>query len=194
MANTSAKVNQTAQFDGEFSQAEAVLPMQFHSNRRGIRSIEPLRRLMVAMLVDAVRVFQTKSEVHRPSARQEFAEVQRWIFSDDETGMFSFTPVCEALEIDPQTIRKGLVRWKEERLVAEKPQKLIRHSPVQSSRTLLDEGRETPTKSVDALGHLQKVWCLSTTMAAVSPGECRRASDALSESRAASKFEQSAGK
>jgi hypothetical protein len=38
--------------------------------------------------------------------------------------------VCEALEISPQTIRKGLVRWKEKRLVAEKPQRVIRHSAV----------------------------------------------------------------
>jgi hypothetical protein len=194
MANTSAKVNQTEQFDGEFSEAEAGLPVQFHTNRRSVRSIEPLRRLMVATLVDAVRVFQTKFEGHRPSARQEFAEVQRWIFSDDETGIFSFRSVCEALEIDPRTIRKGLVRWKEKRLVAEKPQKLIRHSPVRSSRALLDEGRETPTKSVDAVGYLQNVWWLSTTMAAVSPGESRRASDALSESRATSKFVESAAK
>lgn len=61
-----AKVNETEQLDGEFSQAEAVLPLQFHGNRRAIRSIEPLRRLMVAMLVDAVHVSQTKFEA--PSA------------------------------------------------------------------------------------------------------------------------------
>jgi hypothetical protein len=118
--------------DDEFSQAEGVLPLQFFGNRRDIRSIEPLRRLMVAMLVDAVRVFQTKIEARQPSTRQEFAEVQRWIFSDDETGMFSFRPMCEALEIDPQTIRNGLVRWKQKRLVAEKGQRVIRHSAVRA--------------------------------------------------------------
>ena len=116
-----AKVNETEQLDGEFSQAEAVLPLQFHSNRRGIRSIEPLRRLMVAMLVDAVHVSQTKFEARQPSTRREFAEVRRWIFSDNESGMFSFKSVCEALEVDPGTIRKGLVRWQEKRFGAEKP-------------------------------------------------------------------------
>ena len=125
-----AKVNETEQLDGEFSQAEAVLPLQFHSNRRGIRSIEPLRRLMVAMLVDAVHVSQTKFEARQPSTRREFAEVRRWIFSDDENGIFSFRAVCEALEIDSHTIREGLVRWQEKRLVAEKPQRVIRHSAV----------------------------------------------------------------
>src|SRR5438309_4534222 len=130
MANMTSKVNETHQLDSEFSQAEAILPLQFHGSRRGIRSIEPLRRLMVAMLVDAVRCFQTKIEADRPSTRQDFAEVRRWIFSDDENGIFSFRAVCEALEIDSHTIREGLVRWQEKRLVAEKPQRVIRHSAV----------------------------------------------------------------
>jgi hypothetical protein len=130
MASMNEKVNETNQVDDEFSQTEGILPFQFFGNRRSIRSIEPLRRLMVAMLVDAVRVFQTKFEARQPSTRQEFAEVRRWIFSDDESGMFSFKPVCEALEIDPGTIRKGLVRWQQKRLVAGKPKMLIRHSGV----------------------------------------------------------------
>jgi hypothetical protein len=136
MAGMNEKVNETNQVDDEFSQAEGVLPLQFFGNRRDIRSIEPLRRLMVAMLVDAVRVFQTKIEARQPSTRQEFAEVQRWIFSDDETGMFSFRPMCEALEIDPQTIRNGLVRWKQKRLVAEKGQRVIRHSAVRAFKRI----------------------------------------------------------
>jgi hypothetical protein len=128
MASTLERVKETNQVDDEFWQAEAILPLQFFSNRRGIRSIEPLQRLMVAMLVDAVRVFQTKFEACQPRVRS--LEVQRWIFSDDETGVFSFRPVCEALEISPPTIRKGLVRWKQKRLVAEKQQRVIRHSAV----------------------------------------------------------------
>jgi hypothetical protein len=136
MAGMNEKVNETNQVDDEFSQAEGVLPLQFFGNRRDIRSIEPLRRLMVAMLVDAVRVFQTKIEARQPSTRQEFAEVQRWIFSDDETGLFSFRPMCEALEIDPQTIRNGLVRWKQKRLVAEKGQRVIRHSAVRAFKRI----------------------------------------------------------
>jgi hypothetical protein len=121
MASMNEKVNETNQVDDEFSQTEGILPFQFFGNRRSIRSIEPLRRLMVAMLVDAVRLFQAKFEARQPSTRQEFAEVQGWIFSDDQTGMFSFRPMCEALEIDPETIRKGLTRWKEKRVIAENP-------------------------------------------------------------------------
>jgi hypothetical protein len=112
MASMNEKVNETNQVDDEFSQTEGILPFQFFGNRRSIRSIEPLRRLMVAMLVDAVRLFQTKFEARQPSTRQEFAEVQRWIFSDDETGMFSFRPMCERWRSTRKPFAKGSLAGK----------------------------------------------------------------------------------
>jgi hypothetical protein len=121
-------VNETEQFDDKFSQAEAVLPLQFHGGRRGTATTEPLRRLMVAMLVDAIRCFQTKLEARQPAKRQEFAEVRSWIFSEEDNGFFSFTAVCDALEIDAQAIRKGLARWAEKKLAGDKPRWMIRRS------------------------------------------------------------------
>jgi hypothetical protein len=134
MAEMPATVNPTEQLNNELSMAEAVLPLQFYGARRGAASIEPLRRLMVAMLVDAVRCFQTKFDARQQAKRQEFAEVQSWIFSDEDNGAFSFGAVCEALEIDPEVIRKGLVRWKEKRLSGEKPRMMIRRSAVPVAR------------------------------------------------------------
>jgi hypothetical protein len=68
---------------------------------------------MLAMLVDAVRCFQSSSELHLPAKRREYAEAQSWIFSDDDSGFFSFGAVCDALEIDPKAFRKGLLRWEQ---------------------------------------------------------------------------------
>jgi hypothetical protein len=127
-------VNETEQFDVEFSQAGAVLPLQFHGGRRGTATTEPLRRLMVAMLVDAIRCFQTKLEARQPAKRQEFAEVQSWIFSDNDNGVFSFDAVCDALEIDPQATRKELVRWAEKKLAGNKPRWMIRRSAPAAKR------------------------------------------------------------
>ena len=129
MAEVPAMVKETERLNDELSAAEAVLPMQFYGARRGAATIEPLRRLMVAMLVDAVRCFQTKFEARQPARRQEFSEVRSWIFSDEDNGVFSFKAVCDELEIDPEAIRKGLVRWNEKELSGAKPLK-IRRSPV----------------------------------------------------------------
>jgi hypothetical protein len=130
MADMFATVNEGDQTDHEFSVTEAVLPVQFYGARRGAATIEPLRRLMIAMLVDAVRCFQTKFGARQQARRQEFEEVRSWIFSDKDNGPFSFTAVCDALEIDPKAIRKGLVRWEEKTLSGEQPRMTIRRSPV----------------------------------------------------------------
>jgi hypothetical protein len=101
--------------EGEFSVLEGILPLQFYGARRGISETEPVQRLMIAMLVDAVRCFQTKFEARRPGMRQEFAEVRSWIFSDRDDGPFTFRAVCDELEVDPEALRKGLLRWAAER-------------------------------------------------------------------------------
>ncbi len=129
MADMLAMLNETDQRDGEFSEAKAVLPLQFYGARRGAATTEPLRRLMVATLVDAVRCFQTKFEARQQARRQEFAEVRTWIFSDEDNGPFSFRAVCDELEIDPKAIRKGLMRWEQKRLSGEQP-RMIRRSAV----------------------------------------------------------------
>jgi hypothetical protein len=111
MADILSIVNQTEQIEGEFSQPQAVLPLQFYGARRGTSEAEPFRRLMVAMLVDAVRCFQSKFEARQPAKRQEFAEARSWIFSDEDGEPFSFRAVCDALQVDPKALRNGLLHW-----------------------------------------------------------------------------------
>jgi hypothetical protein len=108
---------------------EAVLPVQFYGARSGEPSAEPLRRLMVAVLVDAVRCFQTKSEARNRAALGEFAEVRSWFFSREQSGVFAFKSICDLLEIDPDRLRKWLLRWQERRASGEKPA-MIRRSPA----------------------------------------------------------------
>jgi hypothetical protein len=128
MADMLSIVNGADPMEGEFSESQAVLPLQFYGARRGTSEIEPVRRLMIAMLVDAVRCFQTKFERRQPGRRQEFAEVRSWIFYDVDDGPFSFRAVCDALEIDPEAVRKGLTRWAAERLAGAKPRMIRRPS------------------------------------------------------------------
>ena len=137
MADMFTAIHPTNQMGEDFAfSAGAVLPVQFYSARRGTSSVEPLQRLMVAMLVDAVRCFQTKFEARQPAKRQEFAEVRSWIFSDEDNGIFSFKGVCDALEVDPEALRKSLVRWEERKLSGEKPPRMIRRSAVPITRRI----------------------------------------------------------
>jgi hypothetical protein len=107
-------------------EAGAVLPPQFYGARRGMAAAEPIKRLMFAMLVDAIRCFQTKCEARQPAKRQEWAEVRSWIFSDEDNEMLSFRAVCDSLQIDPILVRKWLLRWQSMRLAGEQPRKVRR--------------------------------------------------------------------
>jgi hypothetical protein len=68
--------------------ANAVMPPQFYPPRRGSASVEPIMRLMGAVLIDAVRCFQRNFEAHHKNGRQEFKEAQFWLFYDNEDGPF----------------------------------------------------------------------------------------------------------
>ena len=113
---------------------EAVLPVQFYGARSGVSSAEPLRRLMVAVLVDAVRCFQTKSRARNRVELGEFTEVQSWFFSREESGVFAFKSICDLLEIDPDRLRKWLLCWQEGRASGEKP-RMVRRSPAVYRKT-----------------------------------------------------------
>jgi hypothetical protein len=129
MAEILSMVRDKEPVESDFSELQGFLPLQFHGARRGTSEIEPLRRLMVAMLVDAVRCFETKFDARQPATRQQFAEVHSWIFSDADDGVFSFTAVCDTLGIDPGVIRKGLTRWGEKRPAGER-RRIIRRSAM----------------------------------------------------------------
>ena len=86
----------TDRLDNEFSGAEVLLPVQFLDGRGGARTVEPLRRLMVAILLNAIRCVQTKCDTRQPAPRQDCANARSWIFSDDDRAVFSFKAVCDA--------------------------------------------------------------------------------------------------
>jgi hypothetical protein len=71
-------------------------------------ALDPEKRLMLAILEDAVKCFQAWAG--GPSESCVTAEA--WILRDDPEWPFSFDNVCEFLEIDPYYLRSGLVRWK----------------------------------------------------------------------------------
>ena len=103
---------------------ETILPSQFfdrfHSGAR-----HPEQRLMLAVLADAVTVFQRYAEGSTPRARRRFAEAAEWFLSDERDGPFSFATVCEALALEPEYIRRGLHLWRRQ-CASGKPPAVVR--------------------------------------------------------------------
>jgi hypothetical protein len=73
---------------------------------------EPLRNLRLAVLEDGIACFQTYFFKPSPKNEKLSREAEEWIACDSDDP-FSFSDICESLEIDPQWLRKELFRWKQ---------------------------------------------------------------------------------
>jgi hypothetical protein len=71
---------------------------------------------MVAILEDAIACFQKYLLAKDKKGKSLFSDAQEWILTKDPDWLFSFDNVCETLEIQPDYLRRGLLRWKETQL------------------------------------------------------------------------------
>jgi hypothetical protein len=81
--------------------------LRAHVRERSIAPLEGEKRLMLAVLERAVDDFRTYANVPTGRGRWLFMEVAAW-FDSSETGPFDFEGICQATELDPDFIRKGL--------------------------------------------------------------------------------------
>lgn len=89
---------------------ETVLPSQFHTNHKRLNALQPEKRLMLAVMEDAV------TTVLRGVSGA--AETQAWFEDDDFTWPYSFANLCDALGLDRHAVRAGLRRQRERRRLA----------------------------------------------------------------------------
>jgi hypothetical protein len=69
------------------------------------------KELMLAVLEDAINSFQRFILAGNEKERKQFQAAQEWILGKNEDWLFSFDNVCEALELDPSYVRRGLTAW-----------------------------------------------------------------------------------
>lgn len=127
-------------------QPDAVLASQFFDSLRGPARPEGERRLLVAMLEDAVRCFQQHRAAPTRQKRVLYTQAKQWITSRDESWIFSFDNVCGALGIDPEWLRRRLLAWEQAQPRADA---LAAESP---SAAGADEARETVPRTTAAAG------------------------------------------
>ena len=96
---------------GKLFEPDTILPTQFYSIFKNSQYREPERRLMVAILEDAVSCLST--DLHRCNVRQrkQYEEAKAWVTADEESEwIFSFKNICEVLGMNPNYLRRGLIR------------------------------------------------------------------------------------
>jgi hypothetical protein len=96
---------------GKLFEPDTIMPTQFYAMFKNSQYREPERRLMVAVLEDAVSCLST--DLHRCNLRQrkQYEEAKAWVATDEESEwIFSFKNICEVLGMDPSYLRRGLIR------------------------------------------------------------------------------------
>ena len=86
-----------------------VMPSQFFPER-GDGPGE--RRLMRAVLKDALAVLFKYDATQDRRGQRLLAEAQHWLESDDADWPFSFVNVCDALGLDPSCVRERVARYR----------------------------------------------------------------------------------
>ncbi len=78
--------------DGDYSESafeqESILPSQFFEGRKKSEALEPVKRLMLAVLTDAVRCYQLGPAALKTSRRRACLEAEEWLFRAKADGPF----------------------------------------------------------------------------------------------------------
>ena len=112
--DATAKTSETS--GGVDLETETVLPSQYFAGPRIGADIQPEKRLMLAVLEEAVGTYQNNASATKGPGRRLFADAEAWILSDATDWPFSFTNICSALGLEVSAVRSGLERWRQQYL------------------------------------------------------------------------------
>jgi hypothetical protein len=86
-----------------------ILPIQYGESRRRKLPSEGERKLLFAVLEDAIRNYlRHRDKGAEARNNEEFVEAASWLSCDEECGPFSYVSICEALGIDADCLRMGI--------------------------------------------------------------------------------------
>ena len=91
---------------------DILLPNQYFAAFRRGRAVEGERRLMLAVLEDAVDAYRKHVGACDPREQACFLEAKEWFYSSDRTWLFAFENICDVLEMNADYLRSGLDRWR----------------------------------------------------------------------------------
>ena len=94
-------------------QPDTLLSTQYFENLRRKTLFDPEKRLMLAILEDGIFCYLDNLHATGSKKKRLFEDAAAWIAENEGDWVFSFASVCDALDINPQYVRQGLLRWRE---------------------------------------------------------------------------------
>lgn len=105
--------------EGQFApalDADIIVPSQYFDRIRSEESAQPEKRLILAVMENAIATFQKSIYGATRRQRRLLRETEEWIYSDEVSWPFSFENICASLDIEADYLRSGLAEWKKTQL------------------------------------------------------------------------------
>lgn len=97
-------------FLAKILEPDTCLPTQFYGNKGLSRQLEGEKRLMLAILKDAVECLEKYRESTGSYGRDLYHDSLEWVEDKDTGWLFSFTNICDLLGFDPDYLREFLLK------------------------------------------------------------------------------------
>jgi hypothetical protein len=92
---------------------DTLVPSQYFDQVGADAAFQPEKRLMLAVLEEAIATFQRHVLSETRRGKRLVEEVEEWVAGMGGEWPFSFDNICAALDLDPQYLRAGMDRWKQ---------------------------------------------------------------------------------
>jgi hypothetical protein len=89
-------------------QPDIMLASQFFDRLRRRSEYVGERRLMIAVLEDAIDVYRKQAAAKDGHGRNLFNETEEWFEAHDHSWLYGFENICDVLDLDAEYIRRGL--------------------------------------------------------------------------------------
>jgi hypothetical protein len=89
---------------------DIFLPSQFYGAGGLSRKLEGEKRLMIAILKDAVECLEKYRGARTSAGRSHYENAIEWVNDTDTEWLFSFTNICDLLGFDPDYMREVLMK------------------------------------------------------------------------------------
>jgi hypothetical protein len=96
---------------------DTLVPAQYFDRVGSDVAFQPEKRLMLAVLEEAIATFQRHVVAENRRSQRLVEEVECWASGTETDWPFSFENVCAALNLEPEYLRTGMERWKASELL-----------------------------------------------------------------------------
>jgi hypothetical protein len=131
-------------------QPDSLAPAQFEETMHRSLPLEPEKRLMLAVLEDAVMCFQDNLFARDKKKKQLFLEAKDWLFEERSDRLFAFETLCHALNLNTYYFRRGLRAWQEARVretnMPSKSQRPVKREAVASHSNGKRKAKTPPSR------------------------------------------------